>query len=313
LHWLSLVLHTSDGGQSWVAVGKPTFDPIFDIAASLDSAVYTSSLGTFYSNQTNGSYVFLPSQKAAFGADVEAFNWQGVDDGYGYGVVGPCFDVKHGNGVWISTDSGQTFSFTNISVLLAPGRFGAYPSSTTWFIAAGAYPNVTNEELANHIGKPPPVSPLIAQMAKTTDGGHTWQTVFYSERQFIFNHVACWSELSCVVLADSELYQSTISGVTILTTKDGGQTWNITYNQNAGGTSMSISAVQFVSETEVWACGNYQFYHSTDAGWTWELVFTPWIVYDVTDIAFVSPNVGYAVGASFEIAEGAFMTWIPTS
>jgi len=292
-------------------VTQPSLDPIFDIAMSGYSAVYTSMLGTYYSDDTNGSYTFHPSIKPALGSSIEALLWGSND---GYAVIGPSFEVEEGNGVWMSSDAGKNFAFTNISVLFTQARFGAFPSATTWYVAAGAFPNVTQDGYVTNGGVkvPAKISPLKAQIAKTTNGGKTWTSVFYSEREFIFNQISCGSPTSCVVVADSEDYDSTRSGVSILTTKDGGASWNTTFYYNNAGISMSLSAVQFVSPTEVWAAGSYNFYHSTDAGFTWDLVFTPWIVYESSDLSFLSPTVGYAVGADFELGEGAFMTWLPS-
>jgi len=137
-----------------------------------------------------------------------------------------------------------------------------------------------------------------AEVMKTTDGGMTWQSVFI-KRGYYFNQIACGSEDVCVAVGESGAFHSSVPGIHILTTQNGGQTWNETLYVK--GTEIFLQAVQFISETEVWVAGGVGiagvFYYSSDGGITWvESKFPGFLL--ITDLAFPanSGGDGWAVG-----------------
>jgi hypothetical protein len=61
----------------------------------------------------------------------------------GFAAVGAWGLLNEANGVAYSPDFGITYSATNISVLRADTRYGAFPSATNWYITAGDWPGVS--------------------------------------------------------------------------------------------------------------------------------------------------------------------------
>jgi len=214
----------------------------------------------------------------------------------GYGLTG---DFGNIDGCAVSTDGGVTLKFIDAK-LNTSARYGSFPTPTTWYLSAGDWPE--NEEallpgerqLTQRISvhrdhavgtmKPrfslnQPIRPLNdnntyhAAIAKTSDGGKTWSTVFYDEGNFYFNGISCPSADHCFVVGEA-LGDSPKPGSRILHTADGGKTWEVQlYNPNP---HYSLMAIEMISETEGWAAGGEldisfqgQFWHTLDAGKTW--------------------------------------------
>jgi len=266
------------------------------------------------------------------------------------------------NGVWISNDTGNTFSFINATGMITWARFGAYPSATTWYLSGAHVPgeepptlplmramkslNYTmptaeqcsaskekyivrewmnsrltrlidlctrrqnillssgHERDLSSVGRDVESDMLLAsaepraEVMKTINGGKTWHNMFF-KRGFYFNQIGCGSEDVCVAVGESGAFDSSVPGIHVLTTQDGGHTWNETlYVKGAG---LSLQAVQFLSETEVWVAGGIGiagiFYYSSDGGVSWvESKFPGFVL--ITDLAFPANGNGdgYAVG-----------------
>lgn len=62
-----------------------------------------------------------------------------------FGIVGN--DISNKNGVGISTDGGKTVKMFNISIAQTLARYGAFPSATTWYVAAGQFPSTTEPDV----------------------------------------------------------------------------------------------------------------------------------------------------------------------
>lgn len=216
----------------------------------------------------------------------------------GFGLAGLYDQV---NGAAVSMDGGRTFK--NIDAGLpdyTPARYGAFPSANTWYITAGQWPSTTikkeygqkrlTERLSVYqhpVTKKVThkfVDPLVgrvqgnssvytAGIAKTTDGGRTWKTVFYQEDAFYFNAISCPSENSCFAVGESS--DGPAPGGRILATKDGGATWTVQmYDPNP---TLSLFDINMLNEKEGWATGgelssNFMghFYKTNDGGQTWE-------------------------------------------
>jgi hypothetical protein len=50
------------------------------------------------------------------------------------------WSVSESNGVALSVDGGKTYAAENITVIVADSRYGAFPTDTTFFVAAGDWP-----------------------------------------------------------------------------------------------------------------------------------------------------------------------------
>jgi len=327
----STIQATSNGGQNWHSVPGPESLLFLGAAAQTDSTGQSAVVcGTFTSQ-----YSHLPKNWNFSISDL-GLSSQNVDDfgdGKSYGVVGST--ISGGQGVAVSTNYGQHFTYYNISILQTIARYGPFPSATTWYISAGQWageeveegpdsPIVTrkvSKRLHYHYNKetqkyshsfhtggdetPDMNYEWQAQVVKTTDGGKTWQTMFYNHSHYYFNQISCGSEDNCVVAAESDSKSS--AGVWLFTTSDGGSTWTNTMYM-AGG-QYSVIAVEFVSPTEVWASGAElgeigpkfaYFWHSTNGGGSWTLEGTS--IKGVYPMALSFPDSahGFAVGPNFE-------------
>lgn len=200
------------------------------------------------------------------------------------------FATKQGpvQGVAVSTDgNGADWKLINIPDA-SSCRYGAFPSEDTWYITAGMWNTSTEAKISvkhvenyhlNHavkLGKghvkdtPDTNTGWWGQIYKTTDAGSTWSTVFKSgpNDMYYFNAIDCSSDgMSCVAVAEGQ-------GTLAFTTTDGGENWTKTYE---GSTDISLMAVSFASDKEVWIAPAQQvgrqlatnFMYSADAGQTW--------------------------------------------
>jgi len=291
-------------------------------AAAMPGSGVVADEITLY-NSVGSSYSFNPStvNGGCTSQNVESFA------GTWYGAAGQ--DIEGEDGVAISSNSGATFDFINITELETDSRYGAYPTTSVWYISAGQWPdNGKAEPDVHYLNKrvsintrthkhtihnkttsaAPSDDGWAAQIVKTTDGGKTWSSVYYSTGQFYFNQIACGSASHCCAVGEADT--SSAPGIRILCTWDAGTTWTTTLRMNDG--DMSIMAIEFQSDQEAWAAGgNMQtfdgfFWHTLDGGKTWQ-ADTVSGVYG-TDITMPQTTHGYAVAFTFE-DQSAFMTY----
>jgi len=213
----------------------------------------------------------------------------------GFGITG---DFNQANGVAITLDEGVTWKNYDCGAD-AIARYGSFPSTTTWYVSAGDWPGsdfhntddpnvrvmsqkirvrrgVGAEYLKDHQPRHDSrkllQSGYIAQIAKTSDAGKTWQTMFEST-DFYFNGIDCPSENHCFVVGESES-DSPNPGCRILHTSDGGANWEVQLYVN--DSTYSLMDIAMVNETEGWATGgiltekfNGEYWHTSDGGKTW--------------------------------------------
>jgi hypothetical protein len=206
-----------------------------------------------------------------------------------FGFVGSFSEVR---GVSFTPDGGSTWNMIPIPETPAPARYGSYPSMTTWYVSGGRWPpradkkeDASRFELSEHLAALFPnstaasfeVSPeptnektgYIAYIVKTTNGGQSWQQVFYNEDDaYYFNGIDCADENTCLAVAEG------LNGARLMGTTDGGNTW--TQRLFLPGRAASLFDVKFVNSREAWACGGMfdlsftgRFYHTLDSGNTW--------------------------------------------
>jgi len=250
-----------------------------------------------------------------------------------------------GNGVAVSTDSGATFVFINISTLKTESRYGAFPSAKVWYISAGEWPDnddgdtndrITNNQKNNNHKKSFQLTKRItvggdkhsqysvtmnerngdiidngwkAQIVKTTDGGVTWTSLFFDEGNFYFNQITCPSEDHCCAAGEGD-QTSNEPGIRFWCTIDGGNTWqNSFFDPNP---NLSVMAIQYISENEFWAGGGDfkgfvgYLWHTVDGGVAWEFE-TLKDVY-IQDLTFPDATVGYATAFNV-MSQSSFLTY----
>lgn len=127
---------TEDGGKTFdLASAKFGTDLLLlDMAAAGKSAVVSGVVGEIYTIDNGKS--FQPSVGGGVSQNCRAIPGT---DGLSYGCAGT-FGFGKFNGVAISNDGGVTFSAINASALTTEPRYAAFPSKSTWYIAAGDFP-----------------------------------------------------------------------------------------------------------------------------------------------------------------------------
>merc|ERR1719419_1873015 len=95
---------------------------------------------------------------------------------------------------------------------------------------------------------------MFGAIWRTTDGGNTFDQVFYSENEFYFNAIDCCDTNTCYAVAEGDSESgSNNPGTKVFMTSDGGDTWNQIYNNDADTASLMV--VHCVSSNEAWIGG----------------------------------------------------------
>eukprot|EP00040_Diaphanoeca_grandis_P032285 m.195363 g.195363 ORF g.195363 m.195363 type:complete len:522 (-) comp32565_c0_seq1:170-1735(-) len=295
------IIKSVDSGATWtVEPAKQELNIFLDaVAASATNAVVTGVIEQEHTidgvNFIGGGPFLCPAQDIGILPDSKEF-----------ALVGEC--AGKGNGIYLSrrgavyTAKQIPTSVLNMTYQLV--RYGAFPSETTWYVAAGTFPssnnndkngmNTTHKRVTHRVtasskdytfeqlrgeDDPAPVDCSVdptncfaGAIVKTTDGGNTWTKVWENVNtgDNIYNNgISCSSVDHCVAVVEGDSSR-------ILVTRDGGKTWKET--QNDQDKSSSLVAVKMLDENEVWVSGGElsnmfagRFWHSLDGGDTWTL------------------------------------------
>lgn len=267
----STILKTNDAGSTFskiktsngtlLLLGTASLSKDKAFAAGLFSGEYTIDGGS------DGS--MKSSLLLGGGQSVEAFGDKS------YGVVG-------GEQVATSDDSGIAFKehkFAGIDTKTYPGRYGAYPSATTWYVSAGTFPsnsvtsgegwetvfrrterheirrNTTSGALFHHWHSMEDLKGFkdgqyAGAIYKTTDGGSTWTMLFSDVGNFYFNDIHCTDETHCI--ATAEAHATASPGAHVFTTVDG----KTFFQSHFEAGEFSLSGARFVSSTEALVTGS---------------------------------------------------------
>ena len=328
------VLRSSDGGDTWRATREEPFALLLlDAAAIKENVAIVGALSLMYS--TDGAVTFNESL-APFGAGqcIRAVGPKGAQ--VGFGAVGDWGFLAQSNGVALSLDEGKVYTAENITVLLADSRYGAFPTSEVFYIAAGDWPGegadddpcddppcaaasarrggrggggvfkrrgdlvdpahytvpvapgsrlvrargsrlhllqapgaapgapgglqyatVRREARAAANAGPNGTTDWEAQIAKTEDGGKTWQRVFSKIGAYYLNDIECTTVETCCAVAEtgSGTNGTDGGGAYILCTEDGGKTWKEEHVNT--DPDASITGIAAISEKEFWAVGGH--------------------------------------------------------
>eukprot|EP01064_Diplonema_japonicum_P016344 TRINITY_DN24353_c0_g1_i1.p1 TRINITY_DN24353_c0_g1~~TRINITY_DN24353_c0_g1_i1.p1 ORF type:complete len:493 (+),score=55.49 TRINITY_DN24353_c0_g1_i1:50-1480(+) len=195
-----------------------------------------------------------------------------------YAVIG--IDIDLGMGPSLSINGGLTFQNRWWPQGFAPGcfpRFGAFPNSSTWYIAGGAYPGmITNAAgtsegsvVMPNITKPHVISDnYTAVITKTSDGGVTWKMQFFERGSFYYNEISCWNTSRCAAIGEGN------GTVHIYLTTDG-ETWSPVYESPESRTMKGTCLHAVINGTTGWAVTTgfegATFLHTVDMGATWNV------------------------------------------
>jgi len=338
----SEVLYTSDAGAHWHRATDSGASLLYlDIAMNSAKSGVVSGLGlgpvagTDYT--TNGT-VFMPSEEIALESESQSVEGI-VGVPLGYGVTGQ-YGPK--NGVAITTDGGHTFTMYDCGLdnETTLTRYGAFPSATTWYLTGGAWPGVSEQRARGRVENFRQLTPRIslhvdpvtrsakpvfdfserhmpkqtpegnngfyAAVAKTTDGGKTWKTVFSNVNNFYPNQISCPTVNDCWFLGESE-GPSNNPGARIIHTSNGGKTWTTQWHST--DPEYSLMALNMLSSTEGWAAGGVlnrsiegEWMYTSDGGKTW-VNNTVKGVYG-NDMSFVKSGNSFVGWATAFTAEG---------
>jgi hypothetical protein len=227
------------------------------------------------------------------------------------------------NGATISAD-GKTWTQSDIGLdaALYPARYGAFPSENTWFVSAGTWPMTASAGLGRRLTERLSINEEQAvpsytytpknlrenlvnfgvkkntmndeatgytgAIAKTTDAGKTWSTVF-STGDFYFNKISCHCEKHCVAVGEND-----DTGFAVYTS-NGGENWSTVFS---GPPGLSLASAAMIDGKEFWISGGLQqrgalmgyYYHTTDAGMSWTLYTSNGYSFDMS----FSGEVGYS-------------------
>jgi hypothetical protein len=101
------------------------------------------------------------------------------------------------------------------------------------------------------------------QVAKSTDGGETWSIVYEDATSGMYpNDIHCYDEDSCIFVMDGS---GTENESQIVSTKDGGRTWDTFTVPTGAGNSLMVA--RMTGPYEAWAAGGDstgRIWHTTD-------------------------------------------------
>lgn len=233
-----------------------------------------------------------PENLVGFAQDAHAFGKSSFGSAGDY--IYPGHQPSSGD-LAISHDNGEEWHLYDCNIETY-ARYSAFPSDKVWYITGGGWSANSNNRNSTLTGEFYYSSKLsvshennrvtktnfhpnedlgdslyIGVIAKTEDGGSTWKRL-YTTTDFYFNQIDCISVDHCMAVGEG-------NGKTYaFDTTDGGKTWQLVHSADDGSSLMGCA---MLSETEAWLSGGNlviedqafegYFWHTTDAGETWEL------------------------------------------
>ena len=244
------ILHSADGGVTWAGTQEEPFALLLlDIAATGQNIVALGALTLEYS--LDGASTFN-SSGAPFGAGqcIRSVGPPGSAPGgaNAFAAVGDWGLFSESNGPAISDNNGMNFTADNITSLTSDSRYGAFPSATTWYIAAGDWPGEGSDDNTNSPTTPAggvSRGPLFKLAGAEVDPAHYAQTV----------------------APGSVLVKARGARLHLLRTPSGDHLWAQVRREAMKAANMHAGA----AAPDTWEA---QIVKSTDAGKTWDLQFT---------------------------------------
>jgi len=232
-------------------------------------------------------------------------------------------------GVAVSKNGGVSFkgAWLPKDFSVAPARYGAFPTEDVMYVTGGSWPSSDNNKVSgvhelteklrfnSHTGKYEERTPVLgdanntytAMIAKSSDGGATWEKQYESTGEFYFNGISCASATVCMAVAEGFGSDgSSEPGAHVFKTEDG-KTWKEVFVYGNATIPGSAMDVKMLSETEAWVGFSYAVStfnsgaamgHTTDGGKTWSIGATMPGVGTVTQMSFVDDNTAFAAAVT---------------
>jgi hypothetical protein len=314
------VARTKDEGTSWELYAPNGWLNTDTARDKLGNEIITT-IGAIFASHGDSAYEAIEGKDISYSQNVETFGEQTfavAGTHYPNGVLGEVV-----NGVALSNDGGVSWSYhdTGLPWNVYVSRYGAYPSSKTWYVAQGSWSNAASIERSPSVNstridtwgmtsrltmhskgisvaskESVTATGCAGAISKTTDGGKTFKTVYDTKGQFYFNEIDCSSESVCMAVAENG------ETAIVLRTENGGEVWKqvMSYTAPAGG---SLMGCKMLSDSEAWVSGGTlengaltgHYYHTTNGGQTWELQTLPQAF--SMDLSFAG-GVGYSTAVA---------------
>lgn len=268
--WGQIILHTTDGGQSWGLQNTPVTSLYCVFFTDLQNG-WASGLGGDVIHTSNGGNTWVFQDNLDF---QDIFKLYFTDPNHGW-AAGGFFDFlsgSYGRAIYNTTNGGQNWN-VQYDVTFQPELSSIYfVDGSTGYAAGGS------------------------AVMKTTNGGASW---------FVQHSMSGFS-LGDIVFTNGSTGFVTgwFTGVphytAIFKTTDSGTSWN----QTSLGVDEDLSALYFTSELNGWGAGRESgtgdvlalIYRTTDGGNSWVKQNIP--PFDaVSQVFFVDDTKGWAVGS----------------
>jgi photosystem II stability/assembly factor-like uncharacterized protein len=238
---------TADGGTTWTAF-TPAGLPLYMSYYGLTLTMTDAQSGLLYS----------PTALAAYATSDGGLDWVAVTSSAALtqatsfyraaGAVGNVFWQSAGNHVSLSTDHGQTWHDTTVHAEDATPLGTQASATVTQYIDANDF-----------------VVAIASRLYITADGGQTFRQLFGPDSR------DAGSQFAAGEFTDIRHGMFLTSNGALLSTADGGRTWN---RQDYPPSGAGPVALHFTSATEGWLVLEGKLAHSTDGGATWSTPLT---------------------------------------
>ena len=278
------IIKTFDGGRTWQ---KIYFLP------SVPTSAVIKPIGPLYVSPFNSNILISEcygSTKIVRSTD-GGYHWKIIDStqspaAWGkYHFFSPANVLRSGEFIYASTDSGFTWS----KVYDSQGGFAFFTML-----------QFTNNQVGYTSGGISFDGNDGGMMAKTTDGGNTWQPVNYPFYNIL--GMSFINDNTGYVVMDRDPESNNGQYSVLYKTQDGGITWNaVNKSLNWGGYDL-----YFRNEQDGFTYGLGGIYHTTNGGTTWQNEFPAIRANSITNLYFPNPSCCYAIDEQGNVYKRTF-------
>jgi len=264
------ILHSSDGGNTWVEQNSPT-QLSLESVSFVDRNVGFVSGGNCYMDQTSQGVVLKTNDGGQ--------NWSVVlqivpmvnsiyfvDEMTGWAVGEDYAEANGGNGSTVilsTTDGGNNWQFEDVSDITEGLKdIFFFDRANGWAVGQSG------------------------SILKTNDGGETWSPQYSGTKAWLYSVYFINARDGWIA---GDYFNYSTSSAVVLTTTDGGRIWS-----SHPPIEDDLRSIYFVNSLEGWTVGS-GVYHTADGGLSWEKV--PTIISEyLNSVYFLDDKHGWASG-----------------